>query len=174
MFNVDLKSTLKYISEPLCYEILIEIVCWFSLVFLLPWALSLVWADVSLEPVNVSRKGASATKRYQNPSPSDLKTGAFPRQCHGPNINSDTSPPIPGRERKELILIPLFPGNFCVYNSSVDTFCLSQNQCPFVSPSSPSTPQSCRIWLRTLVVTQHCSHSTRIPCSAKGLNYFHA
>lgn len=33
---------------------------------------SLVWADVSLEPVNVSRKGASATKRYQNPSPSDL------------------------------------------------------------------------------------------------------
>ena len=66
-------------------------------------AMSLVWADVSLEAVNVSRKGASATKRFQNPSPSDLKTGAFPKQCHGPNTNSGTSPPLPGGERKELI-----------------------------------------------------------------------
>jgi len=142
MFNVDLKSTLKYISEPLCYEILIEIVCWFSLVFLLPWALSLVWADVSLEPVNVSRKGASTTKRYQNPSPSDLKTGAFPRQCHGPNINSDTSPPIPGRERKELILIPLFPGNFCVYNSSIGHKGLQVYSFPSCHCSESVTPKS--------------------------------
>ena len=84
-------------------------------------AMSLVWADVSLEAVNVSRKGASATKRFQNPSPSDLKTGAFPKQCHGPNTNSGTSPPLPGGERKELIFFffwcastaPQGPGTLC-------------------------------------------------------------
>lgn len=60
--------------------------------------MSLVWA-VSLEAVNVSRKGASATKRFQNPSPTDLKTRAFPKQCHGPDINSDTLPPFLGGKK---------------------------------------------------------------------------
>lgn len=134
--------------------------------------LSLVWVDVSLEAVSVSSKGASATKHFQNPSPSDLKTGAFPKQCHGPDINSDTSSPFLGGKKGTYFNTTLSRRLLCVQQLS--GHCLPQNQCPFVSPSSPSTPQSCCVWLRTSVMTQHCSHSTRILCSAKGVNYFHA
>lgn len=87
--------------------------------------MSSVWA-VSLEAVNVSRKGASATERFQNPSPSDLKTRAFPKQCHGPDINSDTLPPFLGGKK----------GNYWTLSASLKTSVLSFPPAPHPHPKA--------------------------------------
>lgn len=96
---------------------------------------------VLLVTLGTPRKEAKATKHLQNHSPSGLKLGALPEQYHDPNTNSDTPhTPAPRGKEKELILIPVFPRDFCVSDSSVDTFCFFQNECPSVSPSSSSKP----------------------------------
>lgn len=118
---------------------------------------------VLLVTLGTPRKEAKSTKHLQNHSASGLKPGALPEQCHGPNTNSDTPhTPAPRGKEKELILIPVFLRDFCVSDSSVDTFCLFQNECPSVSPISSSQPWSCVLWLRTLVMAGHGNHSTRI------------
>ena len=97
--------------------------------------MSSVWA-VSLEAVNVSRKGASATERFQNPSPSDLKTRAFPKQCHGPDINSDTLPPFLGGKK----------GNYWTLSASLKTSVLSFPPAPHPHPKAAVFGSEPRLW----------------------------
>lgn len=113
--------------------------------------LSLVWVDVSLEAVSVSSKGASATKHFQNPSPSDLKTGAFPKQCHGPDINSDTSSPFLGGKKGTYFNTTLSRRLLCVQQLS--GHCLP-----------PSKPVSFRF-------PQFPIHTPKLLCLAQNLGY---
>ena len=66
--------------------------------------------------MSASRKEAKATKCFQNTTPSDLNTRAFPEQWYGPNINSDSYPP-PGGKRgtslsRRLLCIQQLSGHF--------------------------------------------------------------